>query len=91
MAIERDLVCAGAINSHPAPQPMVRLVRERSEDSQKPAWMDKLTKLVRAVSMQTTLLLAAHADYSLATLASSSMSLGPFPFPDQLPQTGEGM
>ena len=52
MAIERDLVCAGAINSHPAPQPMVRLVRERSEDSQKPAWMDKLTKLVRAVSMQ---------------------------------------
>ena len=52
MAIERELVWAGAIDGHPAPQPMVRSARERSEDSQKPAWVDELTELVRAVSMQ---------------------------------------
>ena len=52
MAIERELVWAGAIDSHPAPQPMVRSAMEGSEDSQKPAWVDELTELVRAVSMQ---------------------------------------
>ncbi|CAL8273249.1 unnamed protein product [Gadus morhua 'NCC'] len=52
MAIEGELVWAGAINSHPAPQLMVRSAREKSEDSQKPTWVDELTELVRAVIMQ---------------------------------------
>ena len=52
MAIERELVWPGAIDTHPAPQPMVKSTRDRSEDSQKPAWVDELTELVRAVSMQ---------------------------------------
>ena len=82
MAMERELVWAGAIDSHPAPQPVVRLARERSEDSQKPAWVDELTELVRAVSMRAghrSRLVedrgSAGAAGSLATLSESALKL----------------
>ena len=52
MALERELVWAAAIHSHPAPQPMVRSARERSEEPQKPAWVDELTELICTVSMR---------------------------------------
>lgn len=49
--IERELMWAGAADSHLAPQPT-------GKSGEKPAWVYKLTKLIRAVSVQSNPLLA---------------------------------
>ena len=81
MAIERDLVWAGAINGHPARQPMVRSARERSEDSQKPAWVESLNSSVLSLCRRTAAPRlvesrgSAGAAGSLATLSESALQL----------------
>ncbi|CAL8272074.1 unnamed protein product [Lota lota] len=73
---------------------MVRSVRESSEDSQKPGWVDELlvrqcpkTVRTQAAKLDLTTLLLLPLQTTLS--APPSMSLGPFPCSAQLPQTGE--
>ena len=53
LALEREVVGGTAQSYNGGDSPVVRAVAQEGPDQDKPAWVDELTELIRAVSLQS--------------------------------------